>query len=119
MESAIIVPLAVREQGLGELMLTSKKPDFFNNYDLQVVSTASGQLAPVIEGASLSDKTDEGLRARVDQLTAMMHISREMNTALEWKYILQVVYDESLRVAHADCGTVLLFDLGKTARNRR
>ena len=116
MESTIIVPLAVREQGLGELMLISKKPDFFNNYDLQVVSTASGQLAPVIEGASLSDKTDEGLRAHVDQLTAMMHISRELNTALEWKYILQVVYDESLRVSHADCGTVLLFDWGKSAR---
>ena len=49
-----MVPLAVREQGLGELMLASKKPDFFNNYDLQVVSTASGQLASVIEGASLS-----------------------------------------------------------------
>ncbi len=81
MESAIIVPLAVREHGLGELMLTSKKADFFNNYDLQVVSTASAQLASVIEGASLSNRTDESLRQRVDQLTAMMHISRELNTA--------------------------------------
>ena len=71
-----------------------------------MVSTASGQLAPAIEGASLSNQTDESLRTRVDQLTAMMNISRELNTALEWKYILQVVYDESLRVSKADCGTV-------------
>ena len=116
MESAIIVPLAVREQGLGELMLVSKKKDFFNNYDLQVVSTASGQLAPAIEGASLSNQTDEGLRTRVDQLTEMMHVSRELNTALEWKYIMQVVYDESLRVSHADCGTILLFEFEKRTR---
>ncbi len=109
MESAIIVPLAVREQGLGELMLANKKPDFFNNYDLQVVSTASGQLAAVVEGASLSTRTDESLRQRVDQLTALVHISRELNTAMDWKYLLQVVYDESLRVSHADCGTILLF----------
>jgi GAF domain-containing protein/sensor histidine kinase regulating citrate/malate metabolism len=115
MESAIIVPLAVREQGIGELMLASKKQDFFNNYDLQVVSTASGQLASVVEGASLSNRTDESLRQRVEELTALVHISRELNTAMDWKYLLQVVYDESLRVSHADCGTILLFGLDKSA----
>jgi GAF domain-containing protein/nitrogen-specific signal transduction histidine kinase len=115
MESTIIVPLAVREQGLGELMLASKKQDFFNNYDLQVVSTASSQLASVVEGASLSNRTDESLRQRVDELTAMVHISRELNTAMDWKYLLQVVYDESLRVSHADCGTILLFAKDKSA----
>jgi GAF domain-containing protein len=115
MESTIIVPLAVREQGLGELMLASKKQDFFNNYDLQVVSTASGQLASVVEGASLNNRTDESLRQRVDELTAVVHISRELNTAMDWKYLLQVVYDESLRVSHADCGTILLFAQEKTA----
>ena len=116
MESAIIVPLAVREQGLGELMLTSKKPDFFNNYDLQVVSTASAQLASVIEGVSINNRTDESLRQRVDQLTMLMHISRELNTTQEWKYLLQVVYDESLRISHADCGTILLFEPDKSAK---
>jgi PAS domain S-box-containing protein len=115
MESAIIVPLAVREQGYGELMLASRKPESFNNYDLQVVSTASGQLASVVEGASLSDRTDESLRQRVDQLTTLIHINRELNTAMEWKYILQVVYDESLRVSHADCGTILLIAPDRSA----
>ena len=115
MESTIIVPLAVREQGLGELILASKKRDFFNNYDLQVVSTASGQLASVVDGASLSNRTDESLRERVDHLTALVHVSRELNTAMDWKYLLQVVYDESLRVSHADCGTILLFAPDKSA----
>ena len=68
MELVIIVPLMIREHSLGELMLISKKIDFFNNYDLQVVLTASGQLAAVVEGASLSTRTDESLRQRVDQL---------------------------------------------------
>jgi PAS domain S-box-containing protein len=109
MESAIIVPLVIREHSLGELMLTSKKTNFFNNYDLQVVLTACGQLAAVVEGASLSTRTDESLRQRVDQLTAMTRINRELNSILDQKYLLQVVYDESLRLAHADCGKVLLF----------
>ncbi|MRR31257.1 GAF domain-containing protein, partial [bacterium] len=110
-ESAIVVPLAVRDRSIGELMLTSKKIDFFNNFDLQVVSTAASQLATAVEGASLSTQTDEGLRRRVDQLTAMTRISRELNTTLEWKYLLQVVYDESLRTTRADCGAILLLDL--------
>ncbi len=116
MESAIIVPLVVREQGLGEMMLTSKKLDFFNNNDLQVVSTAAAQLASVIEGVSISNRTDESLRQRVDQLTAIMHISRDLNTAQDWKYLLQVVYDESLRISHADCGTILLFESDKSTK---
>ncbi len=107
-ESAMAVPLVVREHGLGELILASKKVEFFNNYDMQVVSTASGQLAAVVEGASLSTRTDESLRQRVDQLTAMTRINRELNTSVEWKYLLQVVYDESLRISHATCGSVLL-----------
>ncbi|HVM72883.1 MAG TPA: GAF domain-containing protein [Anaerolineales bacterium] len=110
MESTIIAPLAVREQGLGELMLASKKSDFFNSYDLQVVSTASSQLAPVLEGASQSSQTDESLRQRVDQLTELVHINRELNTAMDMKYLMQVAYDESLRISNADCGTILLFE---------
>jgi PAS domain S-box-containing protein len=111
MESVIIVPLVVRERSLGEMVLASKKIDYFNNYDLQVVSTAAGQLAAAVEGASLSSQTDESLRRRVDQLTAMTRIGRELNTTLDWQYLLQVVYDEGLRTTRADCGTILLFDM--------
>jgi len=41
-ESAIVVPLVVRERGIGELILGSFQTDHFNSYDLQVVSTAAG-----------------------------------------------------------------------------
>ncbi len=111
MESAIFVPLVVRERSLGEMMITSKNVDHFSTYDLQVVSTAAGQLAAAVEGMLITGQTDESLRRRVDQLTALTHISRELNTTMEWKYLLQVVYDESLRTTRADCGTILLFDL--------
>ena len=110
MESAIIVPLVIREHSLGEVMLANKKTEFFNNYDLQVVLTACGQLAAVVEGASLSTRTDESLRQRVDQLSAMTRINRELSTNHEQRYILQVVHDESLRLAHASCASVLLVE---------
>ena len=51
-KSAIVVPLIARDRSLGELMLGSRKTEFFNNYDLQVVLTAAGQLASAIENAT-------------------------------------------------------------------
>ncbi len=110
MESVMVVPLVVRDRSLGELMLGSRKPEFFNSYDLQVVTTAAGQLASALESARLVSQTDENLRARVDQLTAIMRISRELNASLDVHKLLELVYDESLRTTHADCGTILLFD---------
>ena len=109
-ESALVVPLVVRERSLGELMLGSRKPEFFNSYDLQVITTAAGQLATALESARLINQTDVNLRARVDQLTAVMRISRELNTSLDVKQLLEVVHDEGLRTTGADCGTILLFD---------
>jgi len=111
MESAVVVPLVVRERSIGELMITSRKTDFFNDYDLQVVATVAGQLAVAIEESSRSAQTDESLRTRVDQLVALSRVSRELNTTLDLDQLLQVVYDEGLRTTRADCGTITLFDL--------
>ena len=109
-ESALVVPLVVRDRSLGELMLGSRKPEFFNSYDLQVVTTAAGQLATALESARLINQTDVNLRVRVDQLTAVMRINRELNASLDVKQLLEIVHEESLRTTGADCGTILLFD---------
>ena len=109
-ESAIVVPLLIRDRSLGELMLGSRKAEYFNNYDLQVVSTAAGQLASAIEDAARATQTDEDLRRRVEQLTSLARVSRELNSMVDLKSLLEVVRDESLRATSADCGTILLLD---------
>ena len=109
-ESAIIVPLNVRERSLGELMLGSQKAEFFNTYDLQVISTAAGQLASAIEDATLSTQTDESLRRRVEQFTSIARVSRELNSTVDLNSLLEVARDESLRTTRAECGSILLFD---------
>jgi len=111
--SSIVVPLAVRERGIGEMMLGSRTPNSFNRGDLQSVLTAAGQMAGVIERANLYSQTDESLRRRVEQLTAVARISRELNSTLELPRLLERVYDEVLHTTQADCGTILLFDLSQ------
>jgi GAF domain-containing protein len=109
-ESAIVVPLVLRDRSLGELMLGSRKTEFFNNYDLQVVLTAAGQLAAAIENATRSTQTDESLRRRVEQLISIARVSRELNSMVDPKSLLEAVRDESIRITRAECGAVLLFD---------
>lgn len=109
-ESAMVVPLVVRDHSIGELMLGSFQADHFNSYDLQVVATASGQLAAAVESADLLVQTDDSLRRRVDQLSAVTRISRELNASLDLKHLLKIVHDESVRVAQADCCSILLLE---------
>ena len=109
-ESTIVVPLMLRDRGLGELMLGSRKTEFFNSYDLQIIFTAAGQLAKAIDDASRSTQTDESLRRRVEQLTSITRVSRELNSMIDLKALLEIVRDESLKTTGAHCGTILLFD---------
>ena len=115
--SAIVAPLVSREGSLGELMLGSSKNDFFSRGDVQTVTTAAGQLAGAIERANLSSQTDEKLRIRVDQLTAVNRISRELNSSFELRTMLQRVYDEVMITTRADCGTIVLLQANHNGRH--
>ena len=106
-----MVPLVIRDEGIGEVWFGSLQTSIFDQGDVQVVATAAGQLAGVVEQSFLRSQTDESLRRRVDQMVAINRISRELSTSLDLHYLLNLVYDEALRTTRADCGTVLLFDL--------
>jgi GAF domain-containing protein len=109
-ESAILVPLMARERSVGELMIGSRAFEFFNANDVQTLVTAGGMLAAAIEGAALLNQTDETLRRRVDQLTAITHVTRELNSSMDPAHLLEVVHGQSLGMTRADCGTILLFE---------
>jgi GAF domain-containing protein/nitrogen-specific signal transduction histidine kinase len=109
-ESVILVPLLARERSVGELMLGSRVADFFNSYDLQVISTAAGLLAAAVEGTALLNQTDESLRRRVEQLTAITHITRELNASMDLAQLLEIIHNQSRQTTRADCGTILLID---------
>ena len=110
MESAMVVPLVVRDRSVGELLLGSKKSDHFNTSDLQAVSTAAGQLAAAVESAALLAQTDSGLRKRVEQLEMITRVNREMVSSLEVKHLLNILREETIRISAADCCSIILID---------
>jgi len=118
MQSAIGVTLVARDRGLGEIIFCSREPDFFSQSDVQLASSVAGQLAFSLERSKLTSQTDENLRGRVDQLTALTRIGRELNTSIELSYLLNRIYIEALQTTSADCGTILLFEFGETNPDR-
>lgn len=110
MESVIIVPVATREKSFGELIIGSRTTEYFSNSDLEVAYVAGGLIADAIETDSRFVQTDDNLRRRVEQLTALTRVNRELNTTTDLKSLLELVRDESLKVTRAECGTILLFD---------
>lgn len=112
MESVVSVPLVVRGQGIGEMMIGGRRQDMFSNPDMQIASTVASQIAVAIENARQAGDTDEVLRRKADYLTVMARITRELNAAMNLKELMRVVYEESLRVAEVKCGTALLYEPG-------
>lgn len=107
----IAAPLTIRERTVGEVMIGSKNENLFDRNDLILVDTVAGQLASAIEQSSITAGADEPLRRRVDQLTSLNKISRELNTSLDLMHLMNRVFDELLKTTRAACGSILLFEL--------
>ena len=119
LESCINVPLIAHGEGIGELMIVGSQPEMFSNYDLQVASTVASQLAIAIEGSKHAGETDETLRRRASHLTVMSRIARDLNSSYDLQTLTSVIYDESLEIMQAECGTVLLFEPDKSDSKQR
>jgi PAS domain S-box-containing protein len=108
-----VTPLLVRGRGIGELLLGRKQGAFVPDEE-QFLSAVAGGLAGTIEREQLFSATDTTLRRRVDQLTSLTRVSRELNTSIDLPYLLQLIHDESIRVTGADCGRIALLDPKRT-----
>jgi len=108
-QSVIGVPLIVRSEGIGELLFVSREAHFFDHADVQMIATAAGQLAGSVEQMALRSQTDESLRRRLEQLTAITRLSRELNGFSRLSDLIQRVHTEALQLTRADCGILLVF----------
>ena len=110
MESVMVIPLSMRGKLIGELILGTGKTDFFNDYDLQIASTAAGQLSTAVENLKAGSQTDQALHEQVGQLITIARVSRELNASLDINHLLEILRDETVHSMNADCGSVLLLD---------
>ncbi len=112
--SLIIVPLIIRGRGIGEILLSNSYEEAFQKVDLQLVSAIARQIASALERVSLTIETDATLRQRVEQLTALTRVSQALNSTLDLETLLQLVFEEAIRLTQANCGAIFLLEQGDT-----
>src|SRR5262245_19333418 len=103
--------LAAGGRPLGEMVVASRRERAYTRANLDLLNTIASQLAAAVERARLYAATDQTLQRRVDQLTALTRVGRELNQTLQLDRILRLVHDEAVYATRATCGSIVLFDL--------
>jgi len=106
--SVLVVPLSVRDRGVGELLLGSPYPGAFQRSDVQLVASVAGQLALAIEQERLLHQSDHALAARAEQMQALLRLSRELTLAPSLERLLEHLRREVVHLTAADCATLRL-----------
>lgn len=117
--SLMVLPIVVRNRAIGELLLAAPTEDYFTHTDLELVATASGQLAGAVERSTLYTQTDASLRRKVEQLATMTRLTRELNSYLDLDKLLDLIYHEQVYNTSADGGMIILFEDGPNTPIRK
>ncbi|NPV57447.1 MAG: GAF domain-containing protein, partial [Anaerolineae bacterium] len=101
----LVVPLLVKEQIIGVIEVINKvNGEPFTLDDQELISAFASQAAVAIENARLYTMTDQALAERVEELSIMQRIDRELNTSLDTANAMQVMVDWAMRKTGAVAG---------------
>jgi len=102
------MPLQSRDRFVGTLELASYRTGAFSERDLEILRAIGSQAAIAIESARLYGQADEALRRRVEALSGLQRVSREMSVTLDLKHVLHLVLEEATRLSEATHGAMVL-----------
>jgi len=107
----LVVPMVVKERVTGVLEVLNKRDGSpFAGEDLELLSAFAGQAAVAIENARLYTLTDQALAARVEELSVMQRVDRDLNASLDLERVLHITLEWSLSQSRADAGLAGLID---------
>lgn len=111
--SLLAVPMQAKDRVLGVLEVINRKDGLpFVMEDQELLQAFAGQAAVAIENARLYTQTDQDLAARVDELSVMQRIDRELNASLEMDRALRITLDWAMRQSHAEAGLIGVLEEG-------
>lgn len=107
----LAVPMKVKETVTGIIEVINKLDGTpFDEDDQGILSTFSSQAAIAIENARLYTQTDEALNARLEEMSVMQRIDRELNTSLDVTRAMRLTLDWSMRQTKSDAGLIGFVD---------
>ena len=109
--SLMAVPLQSKDIVSGVIEVINRRDGLPFIHDDQTLLTAfAGQAAVAIENARLYELTDQKLAARVEELSVMQRIDRELNASLEMDRAMRITLDWALRQSGAEAGLIGMLD---------
>jgi len=105
--SLLAVPLQVKDRVIGVIEVINRRDGLpFGDDDQNLLTAFAGQAAVAIDNARLYTLTDQELAARVEELSVMQRIDRELNASLEMDRALRITLEWAMRQSHADAGLI-------------
>lgn len=103
----LLVPLFVKDRVVGVIEVINKRNGMpFTTDDQGLLMTFASQAAVALENARLYTLTDQQLAERVDELSVMQRIDRELNASLDVNRAMRITLDWAMRQSGADAGLV-------------
>ncbi|MBA4380847.1 MAG: hypothetical protein C0393_09290, partial [Anaerolinea sp.] len=100
--AVLAVPLQIKERVIGALEVINRKDGRpLVEEDQNLLAAFAGQAAVAIENAKLYTLTDQELNARVEELSVMQRIDRELNASLDVERAMRITLDWAMRQSAA------------------
>jgi signal transduction histidine kinase len=105
--SIIAAPMVSRGRVIGVIELLNRRDMVpFDENDERLLMAFAADAAISIENARLFTQTDQALATRVEELSTMQLIDRELNASLDYRRVMDITLDWAVRVSGADLGLV-------------
>jgi signal transduction histidine kinase len=105
----LVVPMQVRDEVVGVIEVMNKVDRSpFTPDDERLLTAFTAQAGIAIQNARLFTMTDQALAARVDELSVMQRIDRELNASLDLSRAMHITLDWSMRQSGAAAGMVVM-----------
>jgi signal transduction histidine kinase len=103
----LAVPMQIKDRVLGVIEVINRRDGLpFVEDDQNLLTAFAGQAAVAIENARLLALTDQELAARVEELSIMGRIVRELNASLEVDRAMHITLEWAMRQSNAEAGLI-------------
>jgi signal transduction histidine kinase/putative methionine-R-sulfoxide reductase with GAF domain len=110
----LAVPLQIRDNVMGVIEVINRRDGLpFVEEDQALLTAFAGQAAIALENARLFTLTDQELAARVEELSVMQRIDRELNASLEMERAMRITLEWAMRQSEADAGLIGMIEESK------
>jgi GAF domain-containing protein len=107
----LCVPMSSRNQVIGVIeVINHRDGSPFLEEEASLLTSFAAQAAVAIENARLYTQTDQALAHRVEELSTMQRIDRELNAALDLDRIMDMTVEWALRGTGAPVGLIAMLD---------